>query len=116
MQDFDKALKIDSKDAKTWAMKGAALGMLDRYQEALPCINKAGAIDPQNGNTWAMKGAVLDKLEPRQKTLQHGDFLNRSRSEVFRLSGVGELFSGQDRCFDKALEIDPQNVSAQQAN
>jgi tetratricopeptide (TPR) repeat protein len=47
LQCFDKALAIDPRYAKAWALKGATLGMLDRHEEALQCFDKALAIDPK---------------------------------------------------------------------
>ncbi|MGB9371688.1 MAG: tetratricopeptide repeat protein [Halobacteriota archaeon] len=38
LQCLDKALELDPRYAKAWALKGATLGMLNRYEEAIQCM------------------------------------------------------------------------------
>jgi len=59
IQCYDKALKIDPKDAAAWFLKGAVLNKLNRYQEALQCCDRALEIDPQNVYALHVKRMII---------------------------------------------------------
>ncbi|MBI3851718.1 MAG: tetratricopeptide repeat protein [Verrucomicrobia bacterium] len=80
---FDKALAIDSQNAKVWVNKGGVLEALGQHEEAIGCFDKALAIDSRDASAWNNMGNVLCAL------------------------GRHEEANG---CFDKALATDPRNA------
>ena len=53
---FDKAIELHPENAEARNNKGAALGKLGRYDEALVCFDWAIEKDPINSEAWYNKG------------------------------------------------------------
>jgi tetratricopeptide (TPR) repeat protein len=77
---YEKALKINPNDPKSWCGKGVALDMLGNPQGALECFDKALEINPNYFPAWSGKGVALGTLGKYQEAIT---------------------------CYDKALGIDP---------
>ena len=59
---LDDALALEPEYAKAWAGKARALYFLERYEEALPRIERAMTYDISNTNYWRIKGLILRQL------------------------------------------------------
>jgi len=66
-------------------IKGAALVVLGRYEEALQAFDKAIELDPQYADAWNNKGVALYELGRYKEALQ---------------------------AYDKAIELDPYDADA----
>lgn len=66
---FDRALKINPRDALAWSHKGLVLAFLGRHQEAIPCYNRALKINPGYAENWSHKGASLARLGRNQEAI-----------------------------------------------
>jgi tetratricopeptide (TPR) repeat protein len=55
---YERALKLDQHDAKTWYDKGVALQRLGRIQEAGHSWDRSLQLDPENELAWCNRGAV----------------------------------------------------------
>jgi tetratricopeptide (TPR) repeat protein len=80
----NEALKLNSRNAIGYNIKGLALTELGRYDEAVECFGKALEIDPNFASAWMHKGNALD--------------YSRNYKEAMK-------------CYDKALEIDPNYLA-----
>jgi tetratricopeptide (TPR) repeat protein len=59
---FDRCIALDTRLAKPWANKAAALGdHLGRWEDALVCADRALAIDPEDLHGWTNRGMALRK-------------------------------------------------------
>ena len=72
-------------EAKDWSEKGRCLNRLERYDEALDCLEKAIKIDSNYARAWRIRGDVLDDLKRYDEALPS---------------------------LDKAIKIDPNNASS----
>ena len=59
---LDAALALEPEYAAAWAGKARALYFLERYEEALPRIERAITYDISNTNYWRIKGLILRQL------------------------------------------------------
>ncbi|MEW6619494.1 MAG: serine/threonine-protein kinase [bacterium] len=112
---FDKALKINPRDAEVWYNKGFALGNLGRHQEAISCYDEALAINPRYAEAWGNKGNVLRRLGKHQEAISYFDEIlkiNPREALAWYNKGLalGNLGRHQEAifCCDKALEINPR--------
>ncbi len=85
IEDFDRAIEIDTQNAVAWSNKGAALASMGKYDDALEAFNKTIEIDPQHAGAWFNKGAALESLRRYNDSLE---------------------------ALDKAIKIDPQDSKA----
>ena len=85
---FDKALKIDSNDVRSWVNRGLTLEKLNRHEEGLESFDKALKLDPKDITVWFIKAITLKKIGKYHEALN---------------------------CFDKALELDPNLEAAKKA-
>ncbi len=101
------------------ANKGASLGELGRYHEALACFDKVIEINPRSAEAWDSKGIALYELGRHQEALTCFDKaleINPRLAEAWYNKGKGLNISGRHQealtCFDKALEINPRLAEA----
>ncbi len=117
---FNKAIELDSKNAKAWLSKGAAFGLLKRYDEALETFNKAIELDSKNARVWSGKGAAFVGLERYDEALKIFDKAIEldPKDTAGAWSGKGIALVGLERydealkIFDKAIELNPKNAEA----
>ncbi|MDY6865113.1 MAG: tetratricopeptide repeat protein, partial [Halobacteriota archaeon] len=80
-----KCVELDPKNAIAWYNIGLGFYILQRYEEAIRCCDKALEIDPEDANALYIKGLTLYNLGRNEEAI---------------------------RCCDKALEIDPSYINA----
>lgn len=119
IRSFDKALKIDPRNADAWINKGASLHDLGRYEEAIQCCDEALEIDPRDAKAWYSKGASFNHLGRYDEAIQccdraldidpgdTGAWINKGQS-LHHLGRYDEAI----QCCDRALDIDPGNTGA----
>ncbi len=116
---FDKALRIDPRDAMSWCNKGATLFGLERWDEAIACLNKTLSIDPQHALAWSNKGGALKAMGRHEDALACYDkALAIEPSMLTAWSNKGSIFNALGlhekaiTCFDSMLAIDPRDSAA----
>lgn len=62
MQYYDKAIKINPRNAEAWSGKGTALANLKRSNEAISCYDKAIEVNPRYAGVWFSKGNTFIDL------------------------------------------------------
>ncbi len=70
----ERALELESSDARVWANKGLALVQLNRQFEALEAVNQSLACDPDYMVALTLKGEILrryGRLEEVVQTTRH---------------------------------------------
>jgi len=85
--EYNKTLKINSKDTTAWNNKGTVFAKIGRYQEAINCFDKVLEIDPMDAGAWHNKGVIFDNLRNPKEAIKH---------------------------YDKALALDPKLEKAKQ--
>lgn len=86
--EYDKSLKIDSKNTRIWFKKGTLFYSHRAYEEALQCFEKVFELDPEciNGRLW--KGLSLLSLERTEEGLDvFNELLLRDPTDDFILAG-----------------------------
>jgi tetratricopeptide (TPR) repeat protein len=74
-KDYVSALEYAEKlvasrgEARDWVEKGRCLNSLERYDEALECLEKAIEIDSNYARAWAHRGDVLESLKRYDEAL-----------------------------------------------
>jgi tetratricopeptide (TPR) repeat protein len=106
---FDKAIELDPNNADAWYNKGATLYTTKRYDKAIECCNKA--IEINNNSDAARANKVI------YETKRYDDVIgDRILANTFVKKGIslGILKQCEEaiRCFDKAIELDPDNGPA----
>jgi tetratricopeptide (TPR) repeat protein len=102
-----------------WNNKGGSLYTLGRYEEAIPCLDKALELDPRYSNAWTNKGNSLDNLGHHEEAILCYDKaleLDPSDAAAWYNKGTSRHRLGSYEeaicCYDKALEFDPRYVDA----
>jgi tetratricopeptide (TPR) repeat protein len=106
-------------EAKDWSEKGRCLNRLERYDEALECLDKAIEIDSNYASNWRMRGDILDNLERYEEALIS---LNQAieikpddaiswNNKSWCLSNLKRYNEALAAC-EKAIEIDPNLAMA----
>ncbi|MEG4206189.1 tetratricopeptide repeat protein [Microcoleus sp. Pol7_A1] len=117
-EDYVSALEYAEKlvtsrgEAKDWVEKGRCLNSLERYDEALECLDKAIEGDSHYAKAWRIRGDVLDDLERYEEALVSYDRaieLDASYQSVWVLRGnvLHNLKRYEEALasFDKAIEL-----------
>jgi tetratricopeptide (TPR) repeat protein/tRNA A-37 threonylcarbamoyl transferase component Bud32 len=132
---IDKALELDPQYAKAWYDKGLSLRHVGHHEEAIRCYDKALVPDPQYALAWYGKGLAQEDLGRKHDAVrsyrqfialgpaqyaEHVAYAQRRVRELEALEarewyskgcGLGREEEAM-RCFDKALELDPQYAAA----
>jgi tetratricopeptide (TPR) repeat protein len=106
---YDKLLK--------WLDKGIELYNSKKYDEAIPCFDKALEIDPKYILALVYKGSVLSDLGRNGEALPYFDKvlgINPKYSYAWNSKGAAlQMLKSYDEallCFNKAIEFDPSYV------
>ena len=111
--------ELPDETAVFWSNKGASLGCLGRYEEAIRCCDKALDIDPQYTRAWNNKSNSLKSLGRYEEAIRCCDkaleidpqYLYAWNNKSNSLKSLGR-YEEAIRCHDQALKIDPLNADA----
>jgi tetratricopeptide (TPR) repeat protein len=114
---FDKALKIDPKNAKAYRNKGNALDDLGDKAGAIKCFDEALRINPEYAMAYHGKGNALYSLGDKAGAIKCYDEALRINPELAQaynnkgvtLDDLGDK-AGAIKCYDEALRINPENA------
>ena len=119
IEELDKILKLDPKNAGAWYNKGVALSDLKRYEEAIEAYDKTIEIDPKKAEVWYNKGVALSDLKRYEEAIEAYDkTIEIEPKEAEAWNNKGNAFYGLKRyeeaieTYDKAIEIDPKKAEA----
>ncbi len=102
--------------AEAHTFLGWTYSMMDRYEEAIECCQKAIEVDPAFGNPYNDIGAYLieqDQWEEAIPWLEKATTATRYEAPQFPHMNLGRVYEHLGRyrmalqCYDRALEIDP---------
>lgn len=113
---FDKALSTDKSNDDAFRMKGQALMMLGRYQEATDSVIDALNINPQNVWTLILMGNIFAKQNNIQGAMRYyEEAIKYHPNDAIAINNVGAAYVQQGmldkamETFDRALSIDPSS-------
>ncbi|MFX0076117.1 MAG: tetratricopeptide repeat protein [Candidatus Hermodarchaeota archaeon] len=119
---FSKAIELSDKSVEAWTLKGVALRILKRYEEAMKCFDTAISIDAKNYKPLLEKGQLLIDLKKIDLALDLYDHTLKRFPDAFDIHfakglayGSKDDFTEAIKCFDKALELNPQFQPADEA-
>ena len=69
LEDFNRAIDIDSTKADGFLGRANALNTLKRFEEALPDYNRAIEIDPKLANAYVNRGSAYSQLGQYEKAI-----------------------------------------------
>ena len=108
---YDKAIKIDPKNAEAWRGKGKSLAMISA-KKAMICFDRLIEVKPADVRAWAWKEMLSRLLERYEEAIACSDRLIELKPEVGRpWTKKGYALSKLERyeeaiaCFDKAIEM-----------
>ena len=107
---YDEIIGINSGEGMAWRGKGLALGRLGRPQEAIDCFDKALEIDPYDDISQRSKDIELEEIKAID-TMTHSPDESSLVTKGLDLQTDGK-FDEAIQCYDKALEINPENDHA----
>ncbi|MEG4836671.1 tetratricopeptide repeat protein [Microcoleus sp. B9-D4] len=118
-KDYVSALEYAEKlvtsrgEARDWVEKGRCLNSLERYDEALECLEKAIEIDSNYARAWANRGDVLESLKRYDEALVSYDkALELDENDPWHWAKRGYLLNNLKHyeealeSFDRAIELD----------
>ncbi|MEG5137493.1 MULTISPECIES: tetratricopeptide repeat protein [unclassified Microcoleus] len=117
--EYAEKLVTSRGEAKDWSAKGRCLNRLERYDEALECLDKAIEIDCNYARAWTNKGNVLTNLERYDEALVSLDRAieldaNDQSAWAWRGYVLGELKCYEEALisYDRAIKLDANDQSA----
>lgn len=116
---FEKALKFNPNDVKSWQGKGLALQKLERYEEAVKAYSKALTLKPDDVDLLNRKGVALAKDDKLKEAIDCWDTIikidpNDStvwNNKSWALARQGETEKALE-AVNKALELSPNDFDA----
>lgn len=110
---FDKVLAVDKKNDEAYRMKGQALMMLGRLQEATNLLIDALNINPENVWTLILMGNIFIKQNDIQGAMRYyEEAIKFHPNDPIAINNVGGAYLQQGmyekalETFDRALKID----------
>lgn len=85
IESFDRAIRLDPTNAKTYYNKGMTLENMGKYQDAILAFQQAVKLSPNFANAWNLEGLSYSALNQYDEAL---------------------------KCFDKATQLDRTNKDA----
>ncbi|BAY79681.1 TPR domain protein (plasmid) [Nostoc linckia NIES-25] len=119
LQDFDRAIELDPKDAWAMALRGVTYCSMERYPEAIQDFDRAIELDPKDVWAIAERGITYRIMKEYTKALQ--DFnraIELDPKSAWAIAHRGETYRimKQDtqalQDFDRAIELDPKSAWA----
>ncbi|MEG4056540.1 MULTISPECIES: tetratricopeptide repeat protein [unclassified Microcoleus] len=118
-KDYVSALEYAEKlvasrgEARDWGEKGRCLNSLERYDEALECLDKAIESDSNYARAWANRGDVLESLKRYEEALESFDrAIKLDEDDPWHWAKRGYLLNNLKHyeealeSFDRAIELD----------
>ncbi|GCE26642.1 hypothetical protein KDA_21260 [Dictyobacter alpinus] len=116
---YDRALKVDDRNALAWQGRGLTQALNGQHREALASFEQALKIEPYLVTALNGKGTALNMLHRNQEALDAFDrAILQEKDNVIAWNGKGAVLSalGQPEAalnaFDVALHYDPQMAQA----
>ncbi|MDZ8067888.1 MAG: tetratricopeptide repeat protein [Nostoc sp. DedQUE08] len=113
LQDFDRAIELDPKDAWAMALRGVTYRLMKRYTEALQDFDRAIELDPKYAWAIVLRGETYRLMERYTEALQDFDraieldpkyaWAIVLRGETYRLM---ERYTEALQDFDRAIKFD----------
>ncbi|MEG4047415.1 tetratricopeptide repeat protein [Microcoleus sp. Pol17_C1] len=110
---YAEKLVASRGEARDWVEKGRCLNSLERYDEALECLEKAIEIDSNYARAWANRGDVLESLKRYDEALvSYERALELDEDDPWHWAKRGYLLNNLKHyeealeSFDRALELD----------
>ncbi|MFX0079739.1 MAG: tetratricopeptide repeat protein, partial [Candidatus Hermodarchaeota archaeon] len=112
---FDRAIKLDSKNARVWYDKGVALGLIDQHANAVKAYRMATTLNPNDERSFFnLANTLARNLEEYEPALEVVDTLleiNPEHTNGLYLRGriLVELNRHKEanECFNKVLTLEP---------
>jgi tetratricopeptide (TPR) repeat protein len=119
IQSFNRSIKIDPGNAKTYYNKGMTLENMGRYDDAFQSFEKAVSIQHNFSMAWFREGIVLAKMGKHNESLlsfQQAITLSPDFAEAWNQKGLSysalKQYNDALTCFDKATQLDKTNRDA----
>jgi tetratricopeptide (TPR) repeat protein len=111
--EYAEKLVTSRGEAKDWVEKGHCLNWLERYDEALECLDKAIEIDSNYARAWAYKANVFNSLERYEEALVFYDkAIALDENDKLAWANRGDVLYNLKRYdealvfYDRAIELD----------
>jgi Flp pilus assembly protein TadD len=119
LEQYERAIRIDSRPSAAWTSKGVALKRLERYGEALRAHNMALELDPKNEIALCNKGDLLFRVGKTDEAIECYEAALKIRpgyavawnNKAIALARRGDLGEAK-LCEDEALRIRPKYATA----
>jgi tetratricopeptide (TPR) repeat protein len=115
---FEKAIKLNPKDVRSWNAKGLALLELGKTEDAIKVFEKAIKLNPKDSFPWRGKGFGLLKLNKTKEAIKAFDKaikLNPKDEMSWKEKGDALLKLNRTKeaikVFDESIKINPKNAS-----
>ncbi|MGD1838912.1 MAG: tetratricopeptide repeat protein [Nitrososphaeraceae archaeon] len=116
---FNKSLEIDPFYIPALNNKGTILHELEDNQSAIVCYNKVLSKEPQNINALYNKGTSLQALGKNKEAIDcYQIIVNNNPYDAYTWLNMGNAYGSLEDydkaeiCYNKALTVDPENISA----
>ena len=113
---YERSLKVNPNNHKSWNDQGNALQNLERYEEAIASFDRAIEINPDFHFAWLLKGDALRDLERYEEAITSYDCAIEINSGddyawLFRGRALRQLEQYEEAIasFDRAIEISPDD-------
>jgi len=114
---FDKAIKLNMRNAYSWIGKGIALLQLNKTEEAVKAFDEAIKLNPKEVMFWKRKGDALLQLNKTEEAVKAFDEAikigpknaNSWNEKGFALLKVNKVKEAI-KAFDKAINLNPKDA------
>ncbi len=113
---FEKAIKLNPKDVRSWNGKGLALLELGKIEDAIKVFEKAIKLNPKDEMSWKEKGDALLKLNRTKEAIKVFDEsikINPKNASLWSKKGDALLKLNKTKeaikAFDKAIKLNPKD-------
>ncbi|MEG4394058.1 tetratricopeptide repeat protein [Microcoleus sp. BROC3] len=110
---YAEKLVASRGEARDWVEKGRCLNSLERYDEALECLDKGIESDSNYARAWANRGDVLESLKRYDEALESFDRASElDEDDPWHWAKRGYLLNNLKHyeealeSFDRAIELD----------
>lgn len=116
IEDYGKAIEIDSHNAVAWARKANVLDQQELHTEALEAYNKSCEFNSSNSITWNNRGLALKHLGRYEEAVSSFDLaIKLNSSDIIALSNKGDALAAlgknedAENCLNRALALNPND-------